>query len=88
MVEDSIRPNPFVPEGCPYPIELKDRQIEVIDLLDRELVPKLIELVNKFKDSKELYHFEDAESINKFLINLKESNWELSSERKGEFMMI
>lgn len=74
MEEDSIRPNPFVPEGCFYPIELKDRQIEVIERLDRELVPKLAELVNKFKDSKGISHLVDAESINDFLINLKESN--------------
>lgn len=74
MEEDSIRPNPFVPEGCFYPIELKDRQIEVIERSDRELVPKLAELVNKFKDSKGISHLVDAESINDFLINLKESN--------------
>lgn len=74
MEEDSVRPNPFVPDGCPYPIELKDRQAEVIDQMDRELVPKLRELVNKFRNSKVFYHIKDKDAINKFLIKLQETS--------------
>ncbi len=73
MEEDLIRPNPYVNEGCPYPLELIKEQNKVIERFHNEYRKYSLNLLEKFKDSKEVYHLIDEEDVKKFLekINLK-----------------
>ncbi len=71
MEEDKIRPNPYVPEGCPYPIELKDKQMELITKNHIELQSMIIEMIGKFKDEKEICEFINEDQVNNFLLDLE-----------------
>ena len=71
MEEDLIRPNPYVPEGCPYPIELKDKQMEFITKNHTELGSMIIEMIDKFRGEKEIFQLYDKIQIDTFLKDLE-----------------
>ena len=71
MKEDNIRPNPYVTEGCRYPIELQDIQMDLIEKIDKEFKPILVNKINKFKNKRKIVHLTDEHTIKKFLQEIK-----------------
>lgn len=69
--EDLERQNPYVNEGCPYPIELIDKQHEVIDLFQNEYRKLILEKIENYKKQKKVFHLRNDEEVNKFLEELK-----------------
>ncbi|MCY3414558.1 MAG: hypothetical protein INQ03_23115 [Candidatus Heimdallarchaeota archaeon] len=70
MKEDQYRPNPFVPDNCPYPLELKDKQMELLDFVDLKLKPKFLALLDKFTH-KQIYHIKNNDDETTLLNTLK-----------------
>ncbi|MHA1347837.1 MAG: AAA family ATPase [Candidatus Heimdallarchaeaceae archaeon] len=68
--EDLERPNTFVNEGCPYPVELIDKQHEVIDLYNNEYRVLILEMINKYKEKKKVVHLVTEEDVYIFLESL------------------
>lgn len=71
MHEDLERPNPYVSEGCPYPLELVKEQNETIDRFHNEYRDFVVELVNKYETTKSVYQLSTDQQIEEFLQNLK-----------------
>ena len=71
MKEDLIRPNPYVTEGCRYPIELVKEQNEVIDMFHNEYRLFIIDLIDNFKDSKSTHHLINDSDVKQFLEVIK-----------------
>ncbi|MBY9001517.1 MAG: hypothetical protein KGD64_11410 [Candidatus Heimdallarchaeota archaeon] len=69
--EDLDRPNPFVNKGCPYPVELIDKQHEVIDLYHNEYRMLILEMIENYKKQKKVFHLINDEEVNKLLEALK-----------------
>jgi hypothetical protein len=72
MEEDIIRPNPYVTEGCPYPIELKDKQMEFIAKNHIELRSMIIEMIDRFRDEKEIFQLTNNIQVDNFLEDLQD----------------
>ena len=70
MHEDLERPNPYVSEGCPYPLELVEEQNKTIEMFHKEYREYVLELVEKYKTSKKTFHLETEEDVEKFLMDL------------------
>lgn len=69
MHEDLERPNPYVSEGCPYPLELVKEQNETIDRYHREYRDEIIALVTKFEQSKKVFQLISNRDVEEFLEN-------------------
>ncbi|NHJ47753.1 MAG: hypothetical protein FK733_08195 [Asgard group archaeon] len=54
MQEDLVRPNPFVNENCPYPLELIDKQLEVINSFHNEYRSLIFEKLSMFSETKNI----------------------------------
>ncbi len=63
MHDDLVRPNPYVTEGCRYPLEFVKEQNEVIDMFHTEYRTMIIETIAKFKDSKATYHLKTDKDV-------------------------
>jgi adenylate kinase family enzyme len=71
MHEDLERPNPYVTEGCRYPLELVKEQNEVIDMFHNDYRTEIIKLITKYEDSKSTYHLVTDKDANQFLEMIK-----------------
>lgn len=58
MEEDSVRPNPFVSKGCPYPLKFKDQQMEIVEKLQEQLRPLFLQLIEKYTTTKKIYQLQ------------------------------
>ncbi len=65
--EDEESPNPYVNEGCPYPVELIDKQHEVIELFHDEYRALILEMIDEFREEKNVIHLSNNKEINEFL---------------------
>ena len=70
MHEDLKRPNPYVSEGCPYPLELVDEQNKTIDLFHNEYREYISDLVEKYEKSKITYRLSTNKQMKSFLNDL------------------
>lgn len=71
MKEDLVRPNPYVTEGCRYPLEFIKEQNDVIEKFHNEYRSFIIELMNKFSDLKDTYNLITNHEVDQFLKKLK-----------------
>ena len=67
MREDIERPNPYVTEGCRYPIELVKEQDEVIESFHNEYRTHILEMIEEFRDTKEIFILSSDEEVEVFL---------------------
>lgn len=71
MYEDLERPNPYVSEGCPYPLELVDEQNKTIELFHNEYRNLVLELLNKYRKNRYIRLLKDEEDVKKLLEDLR-----------------
>lgn len=69
--EDLERPNPFVNKNCPYPVEMIDKQHEVIDLFQNEYRDLILSIIEEYKERKEVVLLRNEKEVNKFLSYLE-----------------
>ena len=61
MEEDVLRPNLYVPENCPYPLELVDLQLETIKLFHADFRPFILEALKRFSKTKKIIHLKNVD---------------------------
>jgi len=71
MHEDLERPNPYVSEGCPYPLELVDEQNKTIELFHNEYREFILGLLNKYKKNRYVKYLKDEEDTKRLLEDLR-----------------
>ena len=74
MKEDLIRPNPYVTDGCKYPIELVDEQNKTIELFHNEYRSFVRNLAEKFVTNKPVFFLSADEEVTSFLNFIKKKS--------------
>ena len=70
MHEDIERPNPYVSEGCPYPLELVDEQNKTIELFHNEYREEILEMIKKVSETKKVFVLTHDQEVESFLQTL------------------
>ena len=71
MKEDIERPNPYVTEGCRYPLELVEEQNEVIESFHNEYRVHILEMIKQFNDEKTVIILSTDEDVQNFLDSIE-----------------
>lgn len=67
MKEDLERPNPYVSEGCRYPLEFRREAEEVIILFHKEYREYILEMIKKYEKNKKIFILKSDLEVEKFL---------------------
>ncbi len=67
MKEDLERPNPYVTEGCRYPLELIKEQNEVIESFHNDYRMHILEMIKTFSEDKNVLIFSSDKEVEIFL---------------------
>lgn len=60
-----FRPRPDFVDGCPM-IPMTGKLIKMIMTIDKLIKPKLQQLINKYENSKDIYHIKSPKELNLF----------------------
>ncbi|NPD88920.1 MAG: hypothetical protein HGN29_09345 [Asgard group archaeon] len=71
MKEDIERPNPYVTEGCRYPLEFIKEQNDVIELFHNEYRKYILEMIEQYKKEKTVILLKTNKDTQNFLETLK-----------------
>ena len=72
MKEDLERPNPYVSEGCRYPLELVKEAEDVIEMFHNDYREYILEKIKSFETEKEVIILKSEPEIIEFLKVLEE----------------
>jgi adenylate kinase family enzyme len=71
MKEDLERPNPYVTEGCRYPLEFKNEAEKVIVLFHNEYREFILEMIKEYKSNTEIILLKSDKEVKSFLESLQ-----------------